>query len=488
MKKFYLCKLCFIVFGALLAVQSVSAGNWNKKNEAVNELGVAFPVESKNSVVIETNPTTLLSFFPHVYAEIPETNHLVVSLYASEDISGDGDYEIFGMIAVIDEDDKHHTSIPARPFVLVWDETNKALQVSQEWAEALPKMIFARRFETFYGEGNKGNDLFIADYGVDGFSPKHPNCGGQNRWFLVRGEEIIDKTDELPQINDLTHDLIVEDLNQDGRADVVVINDPIPGYSKVDDCDDREIIEESYLLLSSANGFKKYKFRDIGISQKHLYLSGAVRTNQDGSFDLVMSRDSEISAGGVDIYNFVVLDDGLQLFDETNLPLGGVNLGADIRKGDIDGNDVDEFIVSNTASTDWRGHKLFVVSDRTDQWSLSKLFFEDKLHDNLGKNDQGWCGRMFLDDIDGNSSIDYVCANLTKIPHLRRSPIVARHDQNYFPVDITNAEVRQIVPFQTQSEYMLVGTKYGKQNENNVMVEWRFRGVLIDKVLEPPSN
>jgi hypothetical protein len=27
MKKFYLCKLCLIVFGALLAVQSVSAEN-----------------------------------------------------------------------------------------------------------------------------------------------------------------------------------------------------------------------------------------------------------------------------------------------------------------------------------------------------------------------------------------------------------------------------------------------------------------------------
>jgi hypothetical protein len=30
MKKFYLCKLCLIVFGALLAVQGVIAGNWNK--------------------------------------------------------------------------------------------------------------------------------------------------------------------------------------------------------------------------------------------------------------------------------------------------------------------------------------------------------------------------------------------------------------------------------------------------------------------------
>ena len=30
MKKFYLCKLCLIVFGAFLSVQSVNAGNWNK--------------------------------------------------------------------------------------------------------------------------------------------------------------------------------------------------------------------------------------------------------------------------------------------------------------------------------------------------------------------------------------------------------------------------------------------------------------------------
>jgi len=32
MKKFYLCKLCVIVFGALLAVQSAVAGNWNSSS------------------------------------------------------------------------------------------------------------------------------------------------------------------------------------------------------------------------------------------------------------------------------------------------------------------------------------------------------------------------------------------------------------------------------------------------------------------------
>ena len=34
MKKFYLCKLCLIVFGALLAVQSASAGNWFNPTQA----------------------------------------------------------------------------------------------------------------------------------------------------------------------------------------------------------------------------------------------------------------------------------------------------------------------------------------------------------------------------------------------------------------------------------------------------------------------
>ena len=39
-KKFILCKLCLIVFGALLAVQSVSAGNWNKSKGEPKGSGV----------------------------------------------------------------------------------------------------------------------------------------------------------------------------------------------------------------------------------------------------------------------------------------------------------------------------------------------------------------------------------------------------------------------------------------------------------------
>ncbi len=49
MKKFYLCKLCLIVFGALLAVQSVSAGNWNGGNitnpKLIESVSVNCPTE-----------------------------------------------------------------------------------------------------------------------------------------------------------------------------------------------------------------------------------------------------------------------------------------------------------------------------------------------------------------------------------------------------------------------------------------------------------
>jgi len=37
MKKFYLCKLCLIVFGALLAVQSANAGNWGSGFQIKND-------------------------------------------------------------------------------------------------------------------------------------------------------------------------------------------------------------------------------------------------------------------------------------------------------------------------------------------------------------------------------------------------------------------------------------------------------------------
>ena len=39
MKKFVFCKLCLIVFGALVAMQTSSAGNWNNKNSAPKKSG-----------------------------------------------------------------------------------------------------------------------------------------------------------------------------------------------------------------------------------------------------------------------------------------------------------------------------------------------------------------------------------------------------------------------------------------------------------------
>ena len=45
MKKFVLCKLCLVVFGALLAVQSVSAGNWNKGTESSIEVDSSIEIK-----------------------------------------------------------------------------------------------------------------------------------------------------------------------------------------------------------------------------------------------------------------------------------------------------------------------------------------------------------------------------------------------------------------------------------------------------------
>lgn len=44
----------------------------------------------------------------------------------------------------------------------------------------------------------------------------------------------------------MTHDLVVEDLNQDGLADLVALNDPIPNKQK---CTGLRLEEKSYILL-----------------------------------------------------------------------------------------------------------------------------------------------------------------------------------------------------------------------------------------------
>ena len=462
----------------MIGHQAQAAVKWNNKSNSSNEeLTVKFQVE--NELLPQNYPTKLLSFYPHKYANISENNHLFISLYASEDLSNDGRNEIFGAIYVFDENDEYHTSIPAKPFILEWNENEDKLQASQTWRDIFPEMIFPRRFETFKNQRDGTLDIFIADYGVDGLSPKHPNCGGQNRWFQIKGDNILDKTQYLPNQNDLTHDLVVEDLNKDGLADLIVVNDPVPKYSNKKKCGNKKLDEKPYILMSSNDGFKKYYFDEIGINKKHLYLAGGAKINADSSFDLVLSRDGLHSSGGIDIYNFKIKNLKPELNKKTSLSLSGTDLGADVRKGDLDGDGRIEFVVSNSASEDWKGNNLYVVSNEGGKWQVSKLFYESKLHGHLGKKDQGWCERIFLIDIDGNSTADYVCANRSKPDNLMRPPVIIRKDSKYLPLELQNSRIRQFVPFKIPSARMLIGTRYGRAGANDVMLEWQFHGFEI---------
>lgn len=476
-----------LIFILLLSVTSVVrtavAKNWNTSEEKSPntknismDTGIMYEIERE--AILQKTPKKLFSFFPHSYSNLSEKNHLVIALYASEEILTEGEDSIFGAMYVLDENDKYHTSITAKPFVLEWNQKSKELQISKKWQEVFPQMIFPRRFETFRPDGSKKVDVFIADYGVDGRSPKHPNCGGQNRWFEIKDGKIYDKTKELPALNDLTHDLIVEDLNRDGLADLVVVNDPVPKYSDKDQCDNPKIEEQPYVLLSSESGFQKYSFKEIGIRRKHLYLAGEANTNPDGSFDLLLSRDGIHSSGGVDIYNFEFEKSALRLKNKTGFALDDDNLGADVRKADLNGDGENDFVISN-APPGWRGHKLYVASVDNGVWTLSKLFYEKELHGKLGKADQGWCERVFLVDVNGDSTVDYVCANRTKPMNRKRSPVIIRKGQKYYPLKFENNGIKQFVPFKTSDQHMLVGTKYGRASGNDVIVEWQFHGYEV---------
>ena len=485
--------LCLIVFALPSLGQttfsggSISGGkignnssSSNQQNNLVSsdlEKGVMYQLSSE--YFIKQEPKKLFSFFPHQYSNISENHHLVISVYGSEDLSNDGINEIFGAIYVFDENDEYHTSNKAKPFILEWNSDTNQLQTSHRWKNIFPKMTFPRRFETFKNKQNGTTDIFIADYGVDGFSPKHPNCGAQNRWFQINGNNITEKTEELPNINDMTHDLVVEDLNQDGLADLVALNDPIPNKQK---CTGLRLEEKSYILLSSKSGFKKFYFDEIGI-EKHLYLAGEAQLNSNNGFHLILSRDGSHTKGGIDIYNFEMKNSNLKINYNETFSLNNENLGAEIRKGDIDNDGVDEFVISNSASKDWRGNKLFIASNKKGKWILSRLFYEENLHGNLGKKDRGWCERIFLIDIDKNSMIDYICTNRTKANQLKRIPVIFNNKEKYQGVKLMNNKFRQFFPLMMpeQLDNLLVGTKYGRATSKDVMIEWQFFGYKIPK-------
>ena len=258
-----------------------------------------------------------------------------------------------------------------------------------------------------------------------------------------------------------------------------MVNDPVPKYSNKKKCGNKKLDEKPYILMSTNDGFKKYSFEEIGINKKHLYLAGEAKLNADLSFDLVLSRDGLHSSGGIDIYNFKVKNSNPELNKKTSLSLSGTDLGADIRKGDLDGDGRIEFVVSNSASEDWKGHNLYVVSNEGAKWQVSRLFYESELHGHFGKKDKGWCERIFLIDIDGNSNTDYACSNRTRSNDLIRPPVIISKDDKYYPLELQNSRIRQFVPFKIPSGNMLIGTRNGKAGANDVMLEWQFHGFEI---------
>ncbi len=81
-----------------------------------------------------------------------------------------------------------------------------------------------------------------------------------------------------------------------------------------------------------------------------------------------MSRDGSHTKGGIDIYNFEMKNSNPKINYNETFSLNNENLGAEIRKGDIDNDGEDEFVISNSASNNWRGNKLFIASNKNGKW------------------------------------------------------------------------------------------------------------------------
>ncbi len=193
------------------------------------------------------------------------------------------------------------------------------------------------------------------------------------------------------------------------------------------------------------------------------------KLNTDLSFDLVLSRDGLHSSGGIDIYNFKVKNSNPELNKKTSLSLSGTDLGADIRKGDLDGDGRIEFVVSNSASEDWKGHNLYVVSTKGRNGKYQGFFMKVNCMAILVRKTKVG-GKIFLIDIDGNSNTDYACSNRTHSNDLIRPPVIISKDDKYYPLELQNSRIRQFVPFKIPSGNMLIGTRNGKAGANDVML------------------
>jgi hypothetical protein len=231
-----------------------------------------------------------------------------------------------------------------------------------------------------------------------------PFPGGQNRLFLTTTEGMIDASDNLPEVLDLSHDVSIGDIDLGEDLDVVVnnlditnkrvhilVNDGLGNFSE-----DQERIPQRYSenIISIPEGTL-----DRGHTWSLLH-----DANNDGAVDLILGSPGGLPNQSSEVY----LNDGQGDFSgSTGIKLPSVeptDIVLDIDAIDLNSDTLLDLVLSITNNSYQKAYLQFLINDGNGQFhDETEVRLSDQV-DQIGY----WIKFVSVVDLNGDEAPDFV--------------------------------------------------------------------------------
>jgi hypothetical protein len=281
-------------------------------------------------------------------------------------------------------------------------------------------------------DGDGRNDIFIGDTGVDGGSY---DCGNKNSIVLNKSTGMVNATSLLPNVNDYSHGLIVNDFNQDKKNDLLVINSPWINKST---CNVAGEVYRNRSYMLSGGTFNELSVQlttsdsvSLGFTENSttdaITVGGAIDLNNDGYMDIALGGNYGMyileSTGNLKFNQGIKVPPPTIFYNSLDpknclilnffSPTKCLTPYSYVVPFDFDGDGQPEILASllnQTKDGSWRGLYFQVMKKVKNAWTdVTADVFPVQKQDQ--SNAELWCYRIQFIDINNDGQLDILCTN-----------------------------------------------------------------------------
>ena len=366
-----------------------------------------------------------------LYLNNIENDDVMFDILAIGDVNMDGyDDLLIGIMRLSNKGGSVNRAV--KPLLLMFNPSTNKYEVNQEFAKLTNSHVWARQGAIVDLDGDGRNDIFIGDTGVDGGSY---DCGNKNSIVLNKSTGMVNATSLLPNVNDYSHGLIVNDFNQDNKNDLLVINSPWINKSTCNVAGEVYRIR-SYLLSGGTFNELPIQFNSndsifLGFTEENpgdaILLGGSGDLNNDGFMDFalggnyglyILESTSNLKFNqairvpppttyynSLDAKNCLILN----MFSATKC----LTPYSYVLPVDIDGDGQSEILASllnQTKDGGWKGQYFQVMKKVKNAWvDVTVDVFPEQKQDQ--SNSGLWCYRIQFVDMNNDGQLDILCSN-----------------------------------------------------------------------------